>query len=127
MPDVLFSGGAGTDILKWDLKTGSCINRFESRIGTAQVRCTRNLTGIVIGASEIMFSAGCDESGHIGKIWVWMLNRSACEDVCCAEVDAERINCLLVIGNHLLAGDSEGNLNLFAIISSKKRSQIAEV
>ncbi len=120
MPDILFSGGSGSDIFMWDLKSGSCINTLETRLGSTQVGCTRNLTGIMIGASEILLSAGCDESGHIGKIWLWMFSESASEDICCAEVDAEGINCLLVIGNHILAGDSKGNLNLFAIVNSQK-------
>jgi hypothetical protein len=120
IPNVLFSGGAGQDILMWDLKSGSCIDRFETRVGTAQVGCTRNLTGFVIGTSEVLISAGCDESGHTGKIWAWMLNGSTCEDICCVEVDADGINCLLVIEKHVLAGDSKGNLNLFAIVNSEK-------
>jgi hypothetical protein len=68
--NILFSGGAGTDILMWDLKSESCINTFETGQGATQVGCTRNLTGIVIEGCEFLLIAGCDqcnESGHIGK------------------------------------------------------------
>jgi hypothetical protein len=49
-----------------------------------------------------------------------MLDGSTFRNICCLEVDAGGINCLLVIGNNVIAGNSKGNFDPLSFVSSQK-------
>ena len=112
--DILLSGGAGCTILIWDRKNGLCVGSLEPTGDGPRVGYTRRFASIHIDSkTQILLSAGGEVGGHTGRIWMWASKGSEWVDLGSAEVAAAGINSLLVLGIHVLAGDSKGNMDLF--------------